>query len=481
MGEVYEASADDLSRRVAVKRMIEANGTDEDLKLLFLREVAVAATLEHHHVVEVLDAGECNGELFLVMELVDGPSLAEVVEVLRQQGKILPIEITCGIVSHVALGLGHAHERAFPDGSPMGIVHRDVALENVLIGQDGVPKVVDFGLAKVSGHSLTEPGIVRGRPRSLAPEQARGDRVDARADIFSLGTILFELAAGQALYPNEQVVTLLWKVAAGDYGALEPRLAHIDPDLVEIIRGMLAVDPAHRFRSAREVERALDAFRAARGMRVSSRAVAQVVGLTWPAIQELRRERMQGETGELEGMTLTLAPDAFGRDGPSRGTPTERSGPRSNGAGLADRGEAPAPRSAPGIRPTSAPGAQPEARSPRPGSGSHSATEGLELAPPEPLAAERTGADAARRPTSAPALPAQVASGLNAPAGIFDFDVAPPPAPRPTAEPRARSVPRAIESAARVPVEAPASWPLYALGAVALAALLFLAARSLGS
>lgn len=314
MGEVYRGTSPDLNRLVAVKRMLDRESADDDLKALFLREVAVAATLEHHNVVEVLDAGQAGPELFLVMEYVDGPALAEVVEILRQENKILPIEVSCGVVSSIAHGLTHAHERALPDGTSLRIVHRDVAPENVLISAEGVPKIVDFGLATLAGHSLTEPGIIRGRPRALSPEQARGDPTDVRSDIFSLGGMLFELVAGQPLYPNEAIATLLWKVAAGDYAPLEPRLRHVDSDLVQLIQKALAVDPSHRFRSAREMERALAHFRAARGMRVSSRALAQVVSMTWPQIQQMRSERVEGTAGELESARLVLPADRLDWD-----------------------------------------------------------------------------------------------------------------------------------------------------------------------
>ncbi|MEM7676198.1 MAG: serine/threonine-protein kinase, partial [Myxococcota bacterium] len=259
-------------------------------------------------------AGQAGAELYLVMEYVDGPALAEIVEILRRENKILPVEVSCGIVSSIALGLTHAHERALPDGTPLGIVHRDVAPENVLIGSEGVPKLVDFGLATLSGHSLTEPGTVRGRPRALSPEQARGDATDVRSDIFSLGAMLFELVAGQSLYPNEAVATLLWKVAAGDYAPLAPRLSHIDADLVELIKKALAVEPSDRFRSAREMERALDHFRAGRGMRMSSRALTQVVNMTWPQIQKMRAERTDTKSGELEGARLVLPADQLDWD-----------------------------------------------------------------------------------------------------------------------------------------------------------------------
>ncbi len=314
MGEVYRGTTPDLNREVAVKRMLDRETADDDLKALFLREVAVAATLEHHNVIEVLDAGQAGPELYLVMEYVDGPALAEIVEVLRRENKILPIEVSCGVVSSVALGLRHAHERALPDGTPLGIVHRDVAPENVLIGTEGIPKIVDFGLATLAGHNLTQPGIIRGRPRALSPEQARGDPTDVRSDIFSLGAMLFELVAGQSLYPNEPIATLLWKVAAGDYAPLEPRLTHVESDLVQLIKKALAVEPADRFRSAREMERALDHFRAARGMRMSSRALTQVVAMTWPQIQEMRTSRANGSPGQLEGMRLVLPADQLDWD-----------------------------------------------------------------------------------------------------------------------------------------------------------------------
>lgn len=328
MGEVYEATSPDYNRRLAVKRVLEAGDSDDELKLLFLREVAVAATLEHQNVVEVLDAGQVGADLYLVMEFVEGPSLAEALEVLRQNGRVLPVELAIGIASHIAHGLAHAHERAMPDGTPLGIVHRDIAPENVLVGLEGVPKLVDFGLAKISGHSLTQPGVVRGRPRCLSPEQARGDRVDARSDIFSLGALLFEMVSGYTLYPNEQMATLLWKVAAGDYEPIRNRMPGSDPDLVTIIETACAPDPEKRYGSARRLIRKLDSFRAARGLPLSSRAIGQVVAAVWPAVQAMRARALDGSTGELEGHRLTLTAERVDRTGHTPVTPLEVPIPR---------------------------------------------------------------------------------------------------------------------------------------------------------
>lgn len=310
MGEIYRARETETDREVAIKRVLDADSSDENLRLLFLREVAVAATLEHQNVVEVIDAGSFGGELFLVMELVDGPSLAEVLDVLYREGRLLPVDVACGIVSQIAVGLAHAHERAKPDGTPLGIIHRDVAAENILLGADGVPKLLDFGLAKLSGHSLTEPGIVRGRPRSLSPEQARGDPVDARSDIFAMGAILFELVSGEQLYPNEAMAKLLFKVAAGDYASIDRRVPPgTDPDLVRIIERAVAVEPEKRFGSARNMAKDLAAFRAVRGLRLSSQAIADVVVECRPKVMALREAGADSGPGALEGRALVLPAD----------------------------------------------------------------------------------------------------------------------------------------------------------------------------
>jgi serine/threonine-protein kinase len=451
MGEVYEGTAEELGRSVAVKRVLDADTSDENLRLLFLREVAVAATLEHHHVVEVLDAGSQGVELYLVMEYVDGPSLAEVLDALYRQGRLLPVDLACGIVSQVAVGLAHAHERSLPDGTPLGIIHRDVAVENVLIGTDGVPKLVDFGLAKLTGHSLTEPGVVRGRPRTLSPEQARGDKVTARSDIFSLGAVLFELVSGEQLYPNESTASLLFKVAAGEYAPVAPRVPEgTDPDLVRIIQRSLAVTPEDRYGSARQMVRELDAFRAARGLRMSSRALARLIGDLMPSIED---RRGTPHPGELEGSRIVLpadpeglaveapAPDANLRDevdvsvlrGPASRRPTadlDRQGSEEETI-RAPSGSAP-PGGSPGLR--GAPTPPPRTRHPEPSDG--------ELRPwgmtsdingpsaPGPRSNPGGGASSPRviEPGERPAS-GSLADQLSAPVGMLDSSLPRPRSP----------------------------------------------------
>lgn len=310
MGEVYLAYAHDLNREVAIKRMLAGAAQNADLRQLFLREVTVAASLEHHNVVETLDAGRDGETIFLVMELVNGPSLAEIMRVLQKDNKILPVELSCSLVAEIAQGLAHAHERTRSDGSSMGIVHRDIAPENILLSPEGVPKILDFGLATLNSKDSGQPGVIRGRIHSIAPEQARGEAVDARTDVFALGVMLFELTSGQPLYEKEALASLLWKVASAEYGDLKARLSHLEPDLVAIIERALAPKPEDRYPSARQLARALNNYRAARGLPASQSDVVRAISLTWPAIAAMREQSQAAlGPGELEGQQLVLPPE----------------------------------------------------------------------------------------------------------------------------------------------------------------------------
>lgn len=306
--EIYEARADDLGRKVAIKRQLSA-GRDEEADLLFYREAAVIATLDHPNVVEVLDVGQADDDLLLVTELVEGISLADLLSKLAKAGKKVPIEIACGIAGQVARGLAHAHERSLPDEGDLGIVHRDVCPANVLISRNGVPKLVDFGLATLAGREVTRAGTIRGRVRYVAPEQALGKPVDARADIFALGALLFELISGKGLYEGPDDEAVLIRAQTGDVGDIAKRLAGVDADLVSLISRAVAAKPAARTRSARDFEKQLDRFRAARGLRIDSKTLAAFVAEYLP--KEDAPPPSTGKKGDLEGATVIMRADDF--------------------------------------------------------------------------------------------------------------------------------------------------------------------------
>ncbi len=183
---------------VAIKTILAAALDDVRMEQMFLQEAKLAAQVHHPNVVETLELGEQDGRLYLVMEWVHGEALRLVLHESRKRGGV-PLNVGVNLAGQVCRGLHAAHEARDVEGRPLGIVHRDVSPHNVLVSYQGVAKLVDFGVAKARlGHEeLTERGELKGKLAFMSPEQARGEPLDARSDIFSLGSILYWMTAGR--------------------------------------------------------------------------------------------------------------------------------------------------------------------------------------------------------------------------------------------------------------------------------------------
>ncbi|MFZ5785290.1 MAG: serine/threonine-protein kinase, partial [Acidobacteriota bacterium] len=243
MGVVYRAIDPSLDRAVAIKvisaRQAAGSLPVEELEARFLREAKVAARISHPGVVTVFDAGREGDSLYLVMELIEGESLAQRMSEGRHPEGAEAYEI-CARVAE-ALGAAHA----------MGIVHRDVKPANIMLCRDGRVKVADFGVAKAMGDTtnLTRTGSVVGSPAYMAPEQVRGEPVDGRADLFSLGVVLYELLMRRRPFPADTFTTLLYQILHEDPFADDAVFRTLGDTPAKFLRSCLDKEPSGRIAS----------------------------------------------------------------------------------------------------------------------------------------------------------------------------------------------------------------------------------------
>lgn len=248
-----------FARPVAIKRMHPHFARDPDLVAMFIDEARLSARLNHANVIPALDIVHEAGELALVMEYVPGESLADLLEVASRRGAQFPIRIAASIAAAMLHGLHAAHEARDDRGDALGIVHRDVSPQNVLIGVDGVPRVFDFGIAKATGRLRSTPdGQVKGKLAYIAPEQLRGDAVDRRTDVYGASSVLWEMLCGRALFDGPNQSAILHAVLTQQVAAPSTLRADASPALDRIVLSGLSRDPEARFSSAREMALALE-------------------------------------------------------------------------------------------------------------------------------------------------------------------------------------------------------------------------------
>jgi serine/threonine protein kinase len=263
MAEVFrgrQRGAAGFSRPVAIKRMNAALSSDEALAKMFVEEAQTAALLHHPNIVSVFDFDKDeSGTLFLAMELVEGADLFRLIEQVRLRGVRFPFGLSLHVAAEALRGLGFAHEFVH-EGQPLGIVHRDVSPQNILIGRTGNVKIADFGIAKVTASAVgPHTGGIKGKLNYMAPEQANGLPLDARADLYAVGVILYELLAGARAFAGNTEADLFRKVLNGDVPPLSVRAPDVPADVVAVVGRLMAFDREARFASATVVVEALRA------------------------------------------------------------------------------------------------------------------------------------------------------------------------------------------------------------------------------
>jgi serine/threonine protein kinase len=248
-----------FSRTVAIKRLHPQFATDRDFVSMFLDEARLCARIRHPNVVPTLDVVADDGQLILVMEYVQGESLAQLVRAATTRHERIPLRVSIAIQGGLLQGLHAAHEATDERGGPLGIVHRDVSPQNVLVGTDGIARVLDFGIAKARGRiHTTSDGSLRGKIAYMAPEQLRRGEVDRRTDVFAASVVLWELLTANRLFQADSEGGVVEKVLFTGIAAPSTVVPGLPPELDRIVLRGLARDPSERFPTAREMALALE-------------------------------------------------------------------------------------------------------------------------------------------------------------------------------------------------------------------------------
>jgi eukaryotic-like serine/threonine-protein kinase len=249
-----------FSRTVAIKRLHAHFAKDPEFAAMFLDEARLAARIRHPNVVQTLDVVALDGELFLVMDYVQGESLVRLIRASVAAAQPFPLDVLSGIICGALHGLHAAHEAKAEQGEPLGIVHRDVSPQNVLVCSDGLPRVLDFGVAKAAGRvQTTREGQLKGKLAYMSPEQIRSETVDRRTDVYAMGVVLWEAATLQRLFAGEGEGAVIQKVLEGVRQAPSAVAPHIPKSVDGVAMRALEQDPTARFQTAREMALALEA------------------------------------------------------------------------------------------------------------------------------------------------------------------------------------------------------------------------------
>ncbi len=264
MAEIYRAFTfedDGHKRDVAIKRLLPHYREDRAFVDMLTDEFKLVSYLRHPNIAEVYELAELEDDLLISMEYVDGRDLRTTIERARSLGLALSLDDVVYIIAKSLEGLHHAHIARDAAGDPLRIVHRDFSPSNVLVGYDGLVKLCDFGIAKATHNRVhTKTGIIKGKVKYMSPEQAFGRKLDWRSDLFSAGSVLYELATGEAPFHAANEIDLIFAVR----DARPPRARDVTPslpdDLVAIIERAMSRSRSGRFRSALDFRNALLSF-----------------------------------------------------------------------------------------------------------------------------------------------------------------------------------------------------------------------------
>jgi len=337
MAEVFRAKAygvEGFERLVAVKRILPNIAEDKDFITMFIDEAKIAVQLNHANIAQIFDLGVVDSSYYIALEHVHGRDLRAIFDRCRTNAEPMPIAQACFVLMKVCEGLDYAHNKRNQSGEELGLVHRDVSPQNVLVSFEGEVKLIDFGIAKAAGKGTkTQAGILKGKFGYMSPEQVRGLPINRRSDIFSCGIVLYELLTGERLFVGESDFSTLEKVRNVEILPPSTYNRRIPDELERIVLKALAKDPDDRYQNAIDLHDELQAFVYTAGEFYSRKDLAGWMKNTFS-------REIEAETAKLEQFRQLPRPPELS-SGPRNRPPTSAPPPPPNGraAGMAAAGE----------------------------------------------------------------------------------------------------------------------------------------------
>ncbi|HEY1087660.1 MAG TPA: serine/threonine-protein kinase, partial [Archangium sp.] len=273
MAEIFLAKqlgVEGFEKNVVIKRMLPHLTQVSDFVSMFLDEARLAATLTHPNIVQISDLGLADGCYYICMEYLAGEDFATVLRTAKRRQEHAPLNIVLKVLLEAAIGLHFAHEAVDPKGNPIKLVHRDISPSNIFITYGGQVKVLDFGIAKAESRiTSTGAGVVKGKYQYMSPEQARGDAIDRRADVFSLGVSLYEALTGVRPFARDTDLAVLKAVLGNEVKPIRQLRPDLPAEVEAIVLKAMAPEPEDRYATAlalaQDIERYIGATTSASG------------------------------------------------------------------------------------------------------------------------------------------------------------------------------------------------------------------------
>jgi len=313
------AAAEDIQRPVALKRMLPHVAGDRDMVKAFVREARLAGHLQHANIAQTYEFGRIDGVYFIAMELVNGPTLRDVLKHCARTTGPMPIPIALNILDQICEALDYAHNVCDQTGQPLGIVHRDISPSNIIVDEAGVVKLIDFGIAKASAAGMqTMSGMLKGKFAYMAPEYLVGN-IDARADLFAVGVIAHELLTNRPLFAVTDEMETMRRMRAMPLLPPSRHNPNVPPEIDDIVMTALSRDPDHRWQQATALRSALATVARRLGLVCTNRRVVEWIA--WAFEQTLPSPKRSPDATGTDPIELSFPSLHIERPEPPMATP----------------------------------------------------------------------------------------------------------------------------------------------------------------